>query len=323
MSKISELTAKASPLDSTDLFLIEDANGDLFKVSNADLMAVESGDRADADTAIIDGAGLNADGSYSPPAAGNFVSPASFVTAGETVNIAGAIKLLDSAINSVSGQLYLTEQVAVTSAELLAIKGTKKTVISAPAAGLFPDLIEAFGLYTKGTTDYTHTTNPLVLTMNSVVLATFSQTLLTSGTALEKADINLPARIATGTAVQLYAETPPTGGDGTLDLTLMYRIIDSTKPTVPVINQTCCTLSTSGTFTAASLDANGKLAITHGFGTSSIAVAVFNDANQAISVVTVLGDADGLDTTNKVTIQPGVAVAGTWRYVIIADNPNA
>ena len=320
--KISEQTAKTT-LSSTDLFVIEDQAGNLHKVAYSDLTAEEISARENADTAIKDGAGLNSDGSYTPPAGSNFIKASDFVTAGESVTIANAVKLLDVAIHSVSNQLYLTEQVAVTSAELLAIKGTPKTVISAPAAGIFPDLIEAFALYTKGTIDYVHTDEPLVLTMNSIVLATFSQTLLTSGTAFEKANINLPARIATATDVQLYTGTEPTTGDGTLDLTLMYKLTNQTNPAVPVLNQTCCTLSTSGTFTSASLDANGKLAITHGFGTSSIAVAVFNNSNQAISVAVVLGDAAGLDPTNKVTIQPGLAIAGTWRYVIIADNPNA
>lgn len=320
--KISEQTAKTT-LSSTDLFLIEDQSGSLHKVEYSDLTAGEVSARDDADTAIKDGTGLNADGSYSPPNGSNFIKASDFVTAGESVTIANAVKLLDVAIHSVSNQLYLTEQVAVTSAELLDIKDTPKTAISAPAAGIFPDLIEAFALYTKGTTDYTHTTNPLILRLNGVTLATFSQTLITSGTAFEKADINLPARIATATAVQLYSGTEPTTGDGTLDLTLMYKLTNQTNPAVPVLNQTCCTLSTSGTFTAASLDANGKLAITHGFGTSSIAVAVFNNSNMATSVAVVLGDAAGLDPTNKVTIQPGLAIAGTWRYVIIADNPNA
>lgn len=320
--KISEQTAKTT-LSSTDLFLIEDQSGSLHKVEYSDLTAGEVSARDDADTAIKDGTGLNADGSYSPPAGSNFIKASDFVTAGESVTVANAVKLLDVAINSVSNQLYLTEQVSVTSAELLDIKDKPKTAISAPAAGIFPDLIEAFALYTKGTKDYTHITNPLVLRMNGVTLATFSQTLLTSGTAFEKAQINLPVRVATATDVQLYADTEPTGGDGTIDLTLMYKLTNQTNPAVPVLNQTCCTLSTSGTFTAASLDADGKLAITHGFGTSSIAVAVFNNSNMATSVAVVLGDAAGLDPTNKVTIQPGGAVAGTWRYVIIADNPNS
>lgn len=321
MSKISDLTAKTSPLASTDVFVIEDADGNLLKVANDQLFAEEIGDRQDMDTAIIDGTGLNSDGSYSPPAAGNFISPADFVTVGETVNVAGALKLLDAAINSVSGQLYLTELVNVTSTELLDIKDTPKTAISAPAAGVYPDLISVFALYTKGTTDYTHTTNPLVLRNNGVTIATFSQTLLTSGNAFEKAEINLPARISTGTAVDLYSGTEPTGGDGTVDLTLMYRLVNSTSPLTPVVNHTCCTLSTAGTFTSASLDIDGKLTITHSFGTASVSVAVWNNANQLTSVAVVLGDASGLDTTNKVTIQPGAAIAGTWRYVVIADNP--
>jgi hypothetical protein len=322
MTKISELTAKTSPLSSTDLFLIEDADGNLFKVANSELMAAEQSAREDGDTAIIDGVGLNTSGTYTPPGDANFIKASDFVTAGESVNVSNAVKLLDVAIKSVSDQLYLTEQVSVTSAELLDIKDTPKTVIAAPAASIFPDLLEAFALYKKGTTDYTHTTNPLILRMNKVTLATFSQTLLTDGDAFEKAEINLPARIATAMDVQLYSGTGPTTGDGTLDLTLMYRLTNQTNPAVPVLNQTCCTLSTSGTFTAASLDANGKLSITHGFGTASIAVAVFDNGNSVVIVPTVLGDASGLDTTNKVTIQPGARIAGTWRYVIIADNPS-
>lgn len=319
--KISELTAKVSPLDSTDLFIIEDVNGDLYKVQRSELFAAETADLTDETTLIKTGSGLGTDGSYTPPAVSKFIKASDFVTAGETVNLANAVKMLDVAINSVSNQMYLTEQVAVTSAELLDIKDTPKTVISAPAAGIFPDLIEVFGLYTKGSTDYTHATNPLILRMNGITLATFSQTLLTSGTALEKAEINLPARIATATAVQLYSGTEPTGGDGTFDLTLMYRLVNSTTPTVPVVNQTCCTLSTTGTFTAASLDGDGKLTITHSFGTSAIVVGVFNSTGLVSLVSTTLGDAAGLDPTNKVTIQPGLGIAGTWRYVIIADNP--
>ena len=108
MTKISELTEKTSPLASTDLFVIEDENGDLYKVQNDQLFTDEIGDRTDADDAIKTGAGLNSDGSYSPPAAGNFISPADFVTAGESASLANAVKLLDTALHNVSGQIYLT-----------------------------------------------------------------------------------------------------------------------------------------------------------------------------------------------------------------------
>lgn len=320
MSKISEETPKTSP-DSTDLFIIEDVNGNLRSMTYENLIGDEAADRESADTAIQAGAGLGIDGSYTPPTGTNYINSAAFVDAGYSASQANALKLLDTAIYNVNGKIFLSEQVAVTSAELLKIKDTPKTVISAPAAGIFIDPQEVIGNYVKGTTDYTHTTNPLIVKFNGGdTLFTFSQNFLTSGNRIEKANPSFNVSMDTATAIELYSDTEPTGGDGTLDLFLYYRLVDSASISLPVVNRTCCTLAVSGTFTNASLTA-GKLTVTHNLGTSKISVTIINNAGVSETLSFVLGDSTGTDPTNKVTFDVGT-IAGTWSYIILADNPN-
>ena len=320
MSKISELTEKTAP-DTTDQFIIEDAIGNVYRITHENVIGDEATSREDADAAIRTGAGLGIDGAYSPSTDTNYINPSSFVDAGLSASQSNALKLLDTMIYNVNGKIFLSEQVAVTSAELLDIKDTPKTVISAPAAGVYIDPQEVIGNYVKGTTDYTHTTNPLILKFNGgATLFSFSQAFLTSGNRIEKANPSHNMAMDTATAIELYSGTEPTGGDGTLDLFLYYRLVDSASISLPVVNRTCCTLAVSGTFTNASLT-SGKLTVTHNLTTSNISVTIINNAGVSETLSFLLGDSTGADPTNKVTIDVGT-IAGTWKYIILADNPN-
>ncbi len=318
--KISDLTEKTTP-DSTDLFVIEDVNGDVYKMTHENVIEDVKTDLEDADSAIKTGVGLGADGSYTAPADTTFINPASFVDAGIGVSQANALKLLDTAIYNVNSKLFLSEQVAVSSPELLDIKNTPKKAISAPAAGFFTDPQEVIGKYVKGSADYTHSTNPLVLKFNGGdTLYTFTQNFLTAGDRIEKASPSYNVSMDTATQIDLYSGTAPTGGDGTLDLFLYYKLTDSASISIPAVNATCCTLAVSGTFTNASLT-SGKLTITHNLGTSRISLTVINNFGVSENLSFLLGDSTGTNPTNKVTIDVGV-IAGTWSYVILADNPN-
>lgn len=318
--KISELTEK-STAETTDLFLIETATGDLQKITHDTLLAGEETAREEMDDAIVDGVGLDSDGDMPDLNTTLHLTPAKFTTAGYTQNVVNGLKLLDAAIQMTNAKVSLIEVVEVTSAELLDIKDTPKTLVAAPAVGTFINPSECIGYYVKGTTDYTHTTNPLVVRFASAVRQfTFTQAFLTSGSRIEKATQSYQADMPTATGLELSSDTAPTGGDGTLSLRLKYELADTADLATPTVNQTCCTYSTTGTFTAASLDMDGNLIVTHSFNTEGIMVAVLNESGGAEVVSWHTGDASALDKQNKVTINTGAAITGTWRYIIMAEN---
>lgn len=319
--KISELTPKKPPLDATDMFIIEEANGTLRSVSKTDLEGVEIAARSSADTQIIDGVGLNVDGSYPAAESSNFIKSADFTNAGLGVSIGNALKLLDGAVHLYSNQQYITQQLHVEAGAILTLKETPVLLVAAPSNDVFVDVLEVFCNYVKETTDYT-TDGYIYLTCNDVAVAQFSSTLITNGDAFEKALLSLPARLTTASPIMVTASATPVTGDGIIDITIMYRLVNKTSPAVPLANNSCCTLSTSGTFTAADLSAESTITITHSFGTQAIAVTVYDETNTVVYPEIHLGDAVGEDLANKVTIIPIEEIIGTWRYVIVADNPN-
>lgn len=319
--KISELTEK-STAETTDLFLIETATGDLQKITHDTLLAGEETAREEMDDAIVDGVGLDSDGDMPDLNTTLHLTPAKFTTAGYTQNVVNGLKLLDAAIQITNAKVSLIEVIEVTSAELLDIKDTPKTLVAAPALGTFINPSECIAQYNKGTTDYKHTTNPLIVSYSGLRKGIFTFTLafLTSGSRIEKARPSYEADMPTATGLELYSDTEPTGGDGTLSLRLKYELVDTADLATPTVNQTCCTYSTTGTFTAASLDMEGNLIVTHSFNTEGIMVAVLNESGGAEVVSWHTGDASALDKQNKVTINIGAAINGTWRYIIMAEN---
>lgn len=319
--KISELTEKTTA-ETTDLIMIETAAGDLQKMTHETLIAGEETLREEMDDAIVDGVGLDSDGDMPDLNTTLHLTPAKFTTAGYTQNVVNGLKLLDAAIQMTDAKASLIEVVEVTSAELLDIKDTPKTLVAAPAVGVLINPSECIAQYNKGTTDYTHTSNPLIVSYSGLGkgIFTFSQGLLTTGSKIEKALYSSTENMPTATGLELYSGTEPTGGDGTLSLRLKYELVDTADFATPTVNQTCCTYSTTGTFTAASLDLDGNLVVTHSFNTEGIMVAVLNESGGAEVVSWHTGDASALDKQNKVTINTGAAITGTWRYIIMAEN---
>ena len=320
MTEISALTEKATA-DSTDLFVIETAAGVLQKMQHSTVISDEATTREANDDAIIVGSGLDADGSFPDLNTAKYIDPASFTTAGYVQSGTNALKLLDTAIQLVDAKVNLIEVVVVTSAELLDIKDAPKTLIQAPAAGVFINPIELIAQYNKGTADYTHIENPLMIVYEGAnkALITLSRGFLTSGNKIEKATYSCSENMETATAIQLYAGTEPTGGDGTVSLRIKYELVGTSDFSTPTINATCCTLSTTGTFINEDL-VDGALTVTHSFNTSAVHVTVINDSGAVEYASWALGDAGGNDKTNKVTINIR-EISGTWRYVILADNP--
>lgn len=316
-TQISALTNKAAP-DLTDMFVIEDENGNLYNTTKADLLTEEATAREEMDTDIINGVGLGPDGTYTPPIDSYYITSADHADAGEPETVAGALKVLDRQVALVEGKINLTEIVLISAAEILAID-TAQDIIPAQD-GVYINPIQVVASYEKGTTDFTHTTNPLVMQIGaSNTVASFTQAFLTSGSNVEVAKIEDNHKLIDNTAFQLYSATAPTGGDGSLTLNIKYEFASAVNIFIPVRNRTCCTLSMSGTFTNASL-ASGKLVITHNFGTRNIRVFVINNLAVSEEISFSLGNALGNNPTTQATIDTGT-ISGTWQYLVIADNP--
>jgi len=317
-TKISELTAKTAP-DTTDMFVIEDVDGNLYRTTVSEVVGSEATTREAMDTAIINGVGLGVDGTYTPPLDSYYITSVDHIDAGEPATVAGALKVLDRAVALVEGKINLTEIVEISAAELLAIDKAQDII---PAQdGFLINPREVIGSYVKGTTDFTHTTNPLTMQLGaSNMVATFTQAFLISGSNIEVAKIDGNHKLINNTALQLYSATAPTGGDGTLTLAINYAWASAVNIFTPVTSKTCCTLSTSGTFTNASLT-SGKLVITHNFSTKNIQVVIINSAGQNEALSFSLGNTVGNNQTMQATVDVGT-ISGTWQYVVLADNPN-
>jgi len=145
-------------------------------------------------------------------------------TVGQVVTSAGAGGLVTWTTPEI-----LTAKVTVSSAEILALNSVNKTLIAAPGAG---KVIEVIGLsfkYNYLTAAYaTHTT--LNLLYNTTSVATFSGIIdqtsnklkLTSGVDLAVVDTSTLESHALSLSI---ASGVPTGGGGSLDVYITYRII--------------------------------------------------------------------------------------------------
>ena len=127
------------------------------------------------------------------------------------------------------GGALLTTKVTISSAELLNINATPKTLIPAPGVGKLIIPITCVLVYRYGTTDYTGGVS-LQLSPNNILFnVTFTN--IISGSS-NKMGTRTVAATATITSIfenlpfTITAASNPTGGDGTVDVYLSYYIAD-------------------------------------------------------------------------------------------------
>lgn len=133
----------------------------------------------------------------------------------------------------VDARSIITVKVSLSSAEILALNTTPKTLIAAPGAGKIIQPIIYLWVYTYGTVTYATNTNAdvyytgsLVLTGTTILNRTAS-TIQRQGTAsVTAASFLVASQDITNKALMLNVQTgDPTAGDGTLAVHVSYLII--------------------------------------------------------------------------------------------------
>lgn len=129
----------------------------------------------------------------------------------------------------VATQYIVTDKIQVSSGEILALNGTPKSLITAPAGTAFVQVIDVSVVLNFVTTPYATNTTLEVRNIGSTdVIANNQTSLLDSANTLRRFVMNTTdTETPPGTGVELTVNTGnPTGGDGTLDIYITYCIIN-------------------------------------------------------------------------------------------------
>jgi hypothetical protein len=148
-----------------------------------------------------------------------------------TVTTDGTTTTGDGTIGNpiVATQYVVTDKIQVSSAEILALNGTPKILITAPAVSAFIQVIDLSVALNFVTTPYATNTDLEVRNIGSTdVIANNQTSLLDSAGTLRRFVMNTTdAETPAGTGVELTVNTGnPTAGDGTLDIYITYCIIN-------------------------------------------------------------------------------------------------
>ena len=130
-----------------------------------------------------------------------------------------------------SARVY-TDQIDVSSAEILALNGTPKQLVAAPGAGKFIQVLSVTDQLIFGSAAYaTHTELDVIDTSLGTILFKDTATLLAAvATKIAQIPANINANaglaISANGAVELKAATGnPATGDGTLKILISYKIV--------------------------------------------------------------------------------------------------
>jgi hypothetical protein len=157
----------------------------------------------------------------------NSVAVSGDVTISSTgVTTIGANKITEAMLNfTLTSYLEVTR--TLTSTEILALRTTAITLLSAPGANKYYELISVSAYNNYNSTTYNAGTDVLNLEVNGVALWTLPNAFIeaTSSTATYGTKV-ADALIATNTAVNLrMSSADPTTGNGTIKVSAIYRII--------------------------------------------------------------------------------------------------
>ena len=133
--RIFDLTNEPNPDETVSIIIDSALFPEARETTKAQFMAVDRAAYAAADTAIEDGAGLNADGTLSPEPTSNYLKNADYLAAGYNVDLRNSTLLLDAAIAALVTNAEQVVQIDLTTLEILAL-AAPITKIAAPGAGL-------------------------------------------------------------------------------------------------------------------------------------------------------------------------------------------
>lgn len=306
--------------DNPDLIVDDPSYPEAQRVSRNNLTEAERNARILMDNAIIDGGGLEVDGSMTAIGTSTYLRNSDFSTAALDINLKNGLRLLDVALSTLTGQLYYTVQATLTSAEILAINATPLVKWPAPGAGLIYNVWEIIAKNNFGTVAYASAgANGIHLRFTAA--ADFIVHLdLAFLQAVATQRVNFPkARhvMEVNTGLELFApDGDPINGDGTIDIILTYVIQSDFTSASPT--SLCCVTPLWNTFTNADLNPLGELVITHSLVTERLFCAII-DNNGTFNITTfTLGNSAGADTLNNITVPIGLGIPGTWTWIIYA-----
>jgi hypothetical protein len=278
--------------------------------------------REAADTAIIDGAGLEADGSYAADASTNYITPADFAAAALDETIANALILLDAAIYDAAQNLICTEY-TFTAAELTGLNVTPVTVLNSMGAGIFINPIDITGWLPFNTTAYSTGSDLKFRFVGGLdLIMSVSQTFTEStDTVYFKGHVYPDVEMLTNTAIEAYVDDAMTLGDSPITVRICYNGVDTVAGSSVTPSTGCCVTSYTTTFVNADLAA-GWIEFNHNLGSSAILVGYWNENDEKVEFETFLGR-NSTGYTHKTTwisAYCDVLPAGTFRVVVMAKN---
>jgi len=139
----------------------------------------------------------------------------------------GVSKVNSGGIQLLNSEIYISE-VSISSAEMLAIFTTPKLLVAAPGAGKYIDPISVIAKNTFNSVAYSTGSSPYINYVGtaSSVKFTFSTDLITtSSTRVEKGMEYTDTVVPVNVGLQFLNGANPTLGNGTLKLSLLYRIV--------------------------------------------------------------------------------------------------
>lgn len=322
--RIYDLTNDANPLDSAS-FVFDDATyPEARSITFAQLEAAIQADVISDSAAIIDGAGLEADGSLLADSTSTYITNADFLAAGYDVNLRNAVRLLDTAISTTVNNGTLTVQFNLTAPEVLAL-GTE--ILKIPAlvgAGNYFHVTDVEARLDYNTTQYMSAGSKgiyIIFSGASDYIAELDKNFLekSSGCTVSFKPVrhNMPANV--GIAVKA-PDGNPINGDSNIYVKLHYHIeTEMTAGGAGGLGGNCCVSPLEGSFDNTDLTALGNLVITHDQVTQSLVCVIIDNTGAQVATLPTAGDEAGADPYNKITVPIGLGIAGTWKYFIIAS----
>lgn len=188
-----------------------------------------------ADTAIKTGAGLNTNGTLTPPSGAAYVTSAAFTAAALDVNLKNGLKLLDAkcyalanAIGGATQTTFVVKKINHNSQRLL--NSNPITLIGNPGADKTINIIGCVAWldYAGGALNCGSSTLDIRYTGNASVICSFSNAFLESGVdAFQKAVPATQTPMFASDSVQVYCGSNDTGGTSTSDIyiAIFYNVI--------------------------------------------------------------------------------------------------
>jgi len=320
--RIYQWTNEPTPQDDVIIPIDHPDWSEGLSTTKAQLFADEVAARTAWNNAIIDGSGLDADGSFPPEPTSDYLQNIDFINAGLDVNTRNGLILLDRAISASVSNNQLIVKFVISSAELLALNSTPVLKVIAPGIGNIFETCDCMARNNFASVPYvTAGTNGIYVRFESAAdfIAHLDKVFCESAVdVVSKFPIGRRHDLPTNVGIEVYA---PDGdlinGDGSITVLLRYAILPEPTP-LPLPIKTCCVQPLADSFTNADLTGLGNLVINHGQNTTNIFLIVIDNTNTQFPVTFTSGDEGGADPNNYITVPIGGGIAGTWKWAIIA-----